>query len=142
LLFRALPGRPEEKVVSASTETRGRRSVPRKGGNRTRVQGFLALLKGRLPAGSMALQCLARLDNLPAVAQRRRKLSDFMTVGQAAEFLGVSATTLRNWDHRGVLKPSRHPVNGYRLYLRGDLERLLEKAEGNRTRAKARTRGG
>jgi excisionase family DNA binding protein len=52
-------------------------------------------------------------------------LSAYLTVGKAAEFLGVSASTLRNWDRQGKLTPHRHPVNGYRLYLKGELERLL-----------------
>jgi excisionase family DNA binding protein len=53
-------------------------------------------------------------------------LADYLTVGQAAERLGVSRSTLRNWDKTGKLKPYRHPVNRYRLYLRADLEKLLE----------------
>jgi len=36
-----------------------------------------------------------------------------LTVAEAAELLGVSASTLRNWDRAGKLKASRHPVNGY-----------------------------
>ena len=56
----------------------------------------------------------------------RLNLSDYLTVGQAAESLGVSRSTLRNWDKAGKLKPLRHPVNGYRLYCREELEKLLE----------------
>jgi excisionase family DNA binding protein len=56
-------------------------------------------------------------------------LSDYLTVGQAAESLGVSRSTLRNWDKAGKLKPFRHPVNGYRLYCRQDLEHLLQQIE-------------
>ena len=52
-------------------------------------------------------------------------LADYLTVGEAAEQLGVSRSTLRNWDKAGKLMAYRHPVNGYRLYLRDELERLL-----------------
>jgi MerR family copper efflux transcriptional regulator len=52
--------------------------------------------------------------------------SDYLTVKEAAEFLGVTTATLRNWDRRGKLIPVRHPVNLYRLYRKGDLERLLK----------------
>jgi len=52
-------------------------------------------------------------------------LADYLTVGEAAEQLSVSRSTLRNWDKAGRLRPYRHPVNGYRLYLREELERLL-----------------
>ena len=54
-------------------------------------------------------------------------LADYLTVGEAAARLGVSSGTLRNWDRTGKLKSYRHPVNGYRLYRRVDLEKLLAK---------------
>jgi excisionase family DNA binding protein len=50
---------------------------------------------------------------------------DYLTVKEAAEFLGVTTATLRNWDRRGKLIPVRHPVNRYRLYRKSDLEELL-----------------
>ena len=52
-------------------------------------------------------------------------LSDYLTVGKAATTLGVSRSTLRNWDKAGKLKPYRNPMNGYRLYKRSELEALL-----------------
>ena len=52
-----------------------------------------------------------------------------LTIGEAAKTLGISASTLRNWDKTGKLKAARHPVNGYRLYLREDVEDLLSVAE-------------
>ncbi|WP_194726926.1 MerR family transcriptional regulator [Noviherbaspirillum malthae] len=52
-------------------------------------------------------------------------IHDFLTVSQAAALLGVSAATLRNWDKSGKLQPLRHPMNGYRLYARADLEALM-----------------
>ncbi|MDY7037846.1 MAG: MerR family DNA-binding transcriptional regulator [Thermodesulfobacteriota bacterium] len=54
------------------------------------------------------------------------RFKDFLTIKEAAEFVGVTAETLRNWDRRGKLVPARHPVNGYRLYRRKDLESLLK----------------
>ena len=57
-------------------------------------------------------------DNSPNFAAYR-------TVGEAAEYLGVSKATLRNWDRAGKLKPRRHPQNGYRIYVHDDLEALL-----------------
>lgn len=52
-------------------------------------------------------------------------MDNYLTVSQAAVFLGVSASTLRNWDKAGKLKARRHPMNGYRLYEKRELERLL-----------------
>jgi excisionase family DNA binding protein len=56
-------------------------------------------------------------------------LKDYLTVGDAAATLGVSRATLRNWDKAGKLKPYRHPVNGYRLYNRQELEALLQEVQ-------------
>ena len=47
---------------------------------------------------------------------------DFLPLKDAAEYIGVSAQTLRRWDTSGKLKPVRHPSSGYRFYKRADLE--------------------
>lgn len=52
------------------------------------------------------------------------KFSDYLTVAEAAALLGVSPSTLRNWDRSGKLKASRHPLNKYRIYRENDLERV------------------
>ena len=49
---------------------------------------------------------------------------DYLTLQQAARYLGVSAQTLRRWDAEGKLKSVRHPGNNYRYYKRSDLEPL------------------
>jgi superfamily II DNA or RNA helicase len=48
--------------------------------------------------------------------------SDYLTIQQAADYIGTSMQTLRRWDAAGRLKPVRHPANGYRYYRRDDLE--------------------
>ncbi len=53
---------------------------------------------------------------------------DYLTVNDAAAFLGVSGATLRNWDRSGKLKAFRHPANGYRLYSMEDLIAFREGA--------------
>src|SRR3954451_8636011 len=55
----------------------------------------------------------------------QQRLPEYRTVGEAAEFLGVSPWPLRNWDKAGRLKPQRHPKNGYRIYRQQDLEAVL-----------------
>jgi DNA (cytosine-5)-methyltransferase 1 len=54
------------------------------------------------------------------------KFKNYMQISEAAEYLGVSSATLRNWDRAGKLAAYRHPINGYRLYRREDLAKLLE----------------
>jgi MerR family transcriptional regulator, thiopeptide resistance regulator len=48
------------------------------------------------------------------------------TVKQLARLAGVSARTLHYYDQIGLLKPSRDPVNGYRIYKRPALLRLQQ----------------
>lgn len=55
------------------------------------------------------------------------KISEYLTVGEAAEFLGVSKDTLRRWDRAGKLEARRHPMTGYRLYSRDELAALLKR---------------
>lgn len=57
-----------------------------------------------------------------------------MRVKEAAEFLGVSELTIRNWDKKGKLPAHRHPANNYRLYRMADLEKITNKIEKNRPR--------
>ena len=54
-------------------------------------------------------------------------LKDSMRVKEAAAILGVTTKTLRNWDRAGKLRARRHPVNGYRIYLREELLTLLNR---------------
>lgn len=63
--------------------------------------------------------------------EKLRNLSEYLTVSEAANFLGISPSTLRNWDKDGKLKPYRHPVNGYRLYREKDLTEILRNLTKN-----------
>lgn len=54
------------------------------------------------------------------------KLSDYLRISEAAEYLGVSPNTLRNWVNAGKVVAIRHPVNDYRLFKRADLDSLLK----------------
>ena len=47
-----------------------------------------------------------------------------MSLAEAAQLLGVSKATLRNWDRVGKLTAFRHPINGYRIYDLEELKRL------------------
>jgi excisionase family DNA binding protein len=58
-----------------------------------------------------------------------QKLRDYLRIAEAAEHLGVSPNTLRNWENAGKVVAVRHPVNGYRLFKRNDLDALLRQVE-------------
>jgi excisionase family DNA binding protein len=57
------------------------------------------------------------------------KLRDYLRISDAAEYLGVSPNTLRNWERAGKIVAHRHPVNSYRLFRREDLDALLQRAQ-------------
>jgi len=57
------------------------------------------------------------------------KLKDFLRISEAAEYLGVSPNTLRNWDNAGKVAAHRHPVNGYRLFKQQDLDDILKQVQ-------------
>ncbi|GEM34995.1 hypothetical protein NN3_60020 [Nocardia neocaledoniensis NBRC 108232] len=50
-------------------------------------------------------------------------MSEPLTVGAAAELLGVTTRTLHHWDAVGLVHPSDRTPAGYRLYTAADLVR-------------------
>jgi excisionase family DNA binding protein len=53
--------------------------------------------------------------------------NDYLLVNEAAEFLGVSPNTIRNWGRDGKITEYRHAVNNYRLFKRSELEKIRKK---------------
>lgn len=58
------------------------------------------------------------------------KLTEYLKTAAAAKNLGVAQNTIRKWAQRGDIPMHRNPANGYRLFKRSDLEKLLKKAAG------------
>lgn len=54
-----------------------------------------------------------------------KNLQNLMTIAQAAEYIGVTPLTLRNWDKTGKLQAVRNPLNGYRMYDKEELDKFL-----------------
>lgn len=52
-----------------------------------------------------------------------------LSIGEAADLLGVSIDTLRRWDHAGRLSSVRSGPLGHRFYRRSDIERYLEEID-------------
>jgi len=57
------------------------------------------------------------------------KLSDYLRISEAAEYLGVSPNTLRNWENAGKIEAHRHPMNSYRLFKKEELDALLKQVQ-------------
>jgi len=58
----------------------------------------------------------------------------YLTIKEAAEILGVTPLTLRNWDKSGKFSPARHPISNYRIYKREEIEELIKEIEAGDTR--------
>jgi len=54
-------------------------------------------------------------------------VEEYYTIKAAAEMLGVSALTLRNWDKQGKLVAYRHPLNNYRMYKSEQIDEIVTK---------------
>ena len=55
----------------------------------------------------------------PAVTAPRRGAR----IGEVAPAVGVRTSALRLWEQRGLLRPAREPVTGYRVYDEAELRR-------------------
>src|SRR3954449_6606531 len=53
--------------------------------------------------------------------------SEWLTLGQAARFLGVAQSTIRKWSDQGRV-PAFYPPGGHRRYRRSDLESFLDRS--------------
>ena len=53
--------------------------------------------------------------------------SDWLTLGQAAKFLGVAQSTIRKWSDQGRV-PAFYTPGGHRRYRRSDLETFLDRS--------------
>src|SRR5436853_6127348 len=52
---------------------------------------------------------------------------DWMTLGQAAQYLGVAQSTIRKWSDLGRV-PTFYTPGGHRRYRRRDLDAFLERS--------------
>jgi DNA (cytosine-5)-methyltransferase 1 len=53
------------------------------------------------------------------------KLNEFLSIEEAAKFIGVSKNTLRAWEAKGKISVSRNPFNNFRIYNKDKLTELL-----------------
>lgn len=62
----------------------------------------------------------------------------YFSIKEAADILGVSPLTLRNWDKSGKFRAQRHPMNNYRVYKLSALEHIIEDIESGTDKSNAR----
>jgi len=64
----------------------------------------------------------------------------YFSIKEAADILGVTPLTLRNWDKQGKFKAQRHPMNNYRVYKLSSLERIIDDIENGSAKSNAEKR--
>src|SRR5579884_3323446 len=65
--------------------------------------------------------------------ESRRGDPEWLTLGQAARFLGVAQSTIRKWSDQGRV-PAFYTPGGHRRYRRGDLEAFLDRSGPGRAK--------
>jgi excisionase family DNA binding protein len=63
-----------------------------------------------------------------------RRDSEWLTLGQAARFLGVAQSTIRKWSDQGRV-PAFYTPGGHRRFRRGDLDAFLTRSGPARQQA-------
>lgn len=81
---------------------------------------YLANVRIERTRAEAAVEFLERWARGQALDTTKRTLS----IGQAADHLGVSVDQLRNWDRNGLLDVPRDPETGYRQYGAAEIGRL------------------
>lgn len=55
-----------------------------------------------------------------------QNLKPHLLTAEAAKLLGVRPATIRRWADKNKIQFIRHPMNGYRLFSRSDMQKLVE----------------
>ena len=65
--------------------------------------------------------------SFPATRRTQEIESDWLTLGQAARFLGVAQSTIRKWSDEGKVRAFYTP-GGHRRFRRADLEEFIARS--------------
>lgn len=53
------------------------------------------------------------------------KIQDYMAIGTVAKIAGVNTSAIRHWESEGLVQSERNPENGYRMYSKHELKKVL-----------------
>ena len=54
-------------------------------------------------------------------------MPEYLKIGDFARLVGVSKSTLRLWENKGILIPHHKTPTGYRYYTKEQADKLLSK---------------
>ncbi|MBP5993740.1 MAG: helix-turn-helix domain-containing protein [Candidatus Moranbacteria bacterium] len=62
-------------------------------------------------------------------SEKTKEVPDILTLSEACAILHCHPNTLRNWDNKGILKAIRFGARKDRRYRKGDVLKVINKAE-------------
>lgn len=111
------PGRAIRRSVSALVRQAASGDL---GGALESAYRHLALVQSEIAHAEAAASLLERwAQGAPADATQQP-----LSIRQAADLLGLTPDTLRNWEANGLLRPPRNSYNRYRIYHQPEIARL------------------
>ena len=70
-------------------------------------------------------EILRMLRNADLSKYRNTNVTDSMTIGEVAQIAGVKTSAIRHWEQEGLIQSSRNKENGYRVFTRTELRKII-----------------
>lgn len=70
-------------------------------------------------------EILRMLRNADFSKYRNMNVTDSMTIGEVAQIAGVKTSAIRHWEQEGLIQSRRNKENGYRVFTRTELRKII-----------------
>ncbi len=122
-----------EYNLHSPTDCEATYRVPRPGSRETRTMTTAQPVNGTLRSFKELAEVFGKSAQPGEVVETSvtadASASDLLRPGEAADLLGVTVQTLRNWDHQGKLRATTRTASGERRYRRTDVETVKHEFE-------------
>ncbi|NWL89426.1 MULTISPECIES: MerR family transcriptional regulator [unclassified Paenibacillus] len=70
-------------------------------------------------------EILTMIQNTDFTRYQNVKLTEYMSIGEAAKIAGVNPSAIRHWEYEGLVHSERNEENGYRMFSVAELRKIL-----------------
>lgn len=70
-------------------------------------------------------EILMMIQNADFTRYENVKLTEYMSIGEAAKIAGVNTSAIRHWEYEGLVHSERNKENGYRMFSVAELRKIL-----------------
>ncbi|WP_445477645.1 MerR family transcriptional regulator [Lysinibacillus irui] len=70
-------------------------------------------------------EILTTIQSAELIQYRNVKLNECMSIGEAAIIAGVNTSAIRHWENEGLIQSERNKENGYRMFSKPELRKIL-----------------